>query len=99
MEPERQIGEHAGHGLATDRISGGQIEKAQTLLLTGLAFPGHFGESLLLAVVSWGTRQAAVQTLSHGLRVVVPARTGELSSMLCTCEREREGGSGKESTN
>lgn len=86
-------------GAAADCNAGEEMEKAQTpLSLTGLAFPRHSGESLFLAVVSWGTRQAAVQTLSHGLRVVVSTGTGELGSMprtcVCVCvlvrEREKE---------
>lgn len=89
VEPERQIGQRVGQSLETkllscDCIFGREIKKIQTLLLTSLAFSRHSGEPLLLTVVSWGTRQAAVQTLSHGLWVVVSTRTGKLSSMSCT---------------
>lgn len=58
-------------------------KQTQTLLLTSLAFSRHFGQSLLLTVVSWRTRQAAVQTLSHGLWVVVSTRTRKLGGMPC----------------
>lgn len=58
------------------------VKVTKTNKLTSFAFPRHFGQPLLLTVVSRWTRQAAVQTVSHGLWVVVSARTGELGGML-----------------
>lgn len=67
-----------------------KIDKLLLLLVrTRLAFPRDTGEPLLLAVMSGGARQTAVQALGHGLWVVVSTRAGKLCSVPGALRKEK----------